>query len=280
MDEGYIKLYRSMTNWEWYSDSNTKAVFLHLLLNANLEETRYMNHVIPKGGLVTGYPALSRQLGISIQSVRTAIKHLKLTNEITVKSTNRFSIVTIVNWEKYQGGKTRLTGKTTDKLTVSQQSTNSQLTTEKEYKNKELKNIKEEIYKEEKSISNSDYEKVQEIFNKTCIFFKPCSVITKTRSDKIKKLLNQFSFEEIKEVFEKANSSGFLQGKNEYGWVASFDWLIEIDNFVKVKEDCFGSSQKIKEPVPEVSKAQNGRNPDFLRLLESESKGKHAGNDS
>ena len=90
----------------------------------------------------------------------------------------------------------------------------------------------------------------------------------------------QQSFEEIKEVFEKANSSSFLQGKNEYGWVASFDWLIEIDNFVKVKEDCFGSSQKIKEPVPEVSKAQNGRNPDFLRLLESESKGKHAGNDS
>ena len=278
MDEGYIKLYRSMTNWEWYSDSNTKAVFLHLLLNANLEETRYMNHVIPKGGLVTGYPALSRQLGISIQSVRTAIKHLKLTNEITVKSTNRFSIVTIVNWEKYQGGKTRLTGKTTDKLTVSQQSTNSQLTTEKEYKNKELKNIKEEIHKEEISINS--YEAVQELFNKICIFFKPCSVITKTRSDKLKILLKQFSIEDIRVVFEKANNSTFLQGKNEYGWVASFDWLIEIDNFVKVKEDCFGSSQKIKEPIPEVSKAQNGRNPDFLRLLESESKGKHAGNDS
>lgn len=278
MDEGYIKLYRSMTNWEWYSDSNTKAVFLHLLLNANLEETRYMNHVIPKGGLVTGYPALSRQLGISIQSVRTAIKHLKLTNEITVKSTNRFSIVTIVNWEKYQGGKTRLTGKTTDKLTVSQQSINSQLTTEKEYKNKELKNIKEEIHKEEISINS--YEAVQELFNKICIFFKPCSVITKTRSDNLKILLKQFSIEDIRVVFEKANNSTFLQGKNEYGWVATFDWLIEIDNFVKVKEDCFGSSQKKKDPVPEASKAQNGRNPDFLRLLESESKGKHAGNDS
>ena len=81
-------------------------------------------------------------------------------------------------------------------------------------------------------------------------------------------------------MFEKANNNVFLQGKNEYGWVASFDWLIEIDNFVKVKEDYFGSSRPIKEQVPEVSKAQNGRNPDFLRLLESESKGKHAGNDS
>lgn len=278
MDEGYIKLFRSMTNWEWYQDANTTRVFLHLLFNANLEETRYMNHIIPKGGLVTGYPKLSEQLNISVQSVRTAFKHLKSTNEITVESTNRFSIVTIVNWEKYQGGKVKPTGKTTVNQTVSQQSTNSQLTTEKEYKNKELKNIKEEIHKEEISINS--YEAVQELFNKTCIFFKPCSVITKTRSDKLKKLLNQFSIENIRVVFEKANNSAFLQGKNEYGWVATFDWLIEIDNFVKVSEDYYGSSQKIKEPIPEVSKAQNGRNPDFLRLLESESKGKHAGNDS
>lgn len=278
MDEGYIKLFRSMTNWEWYQDTNTKAVFLHLLLNANLEETRFMNHVIPKGGLVIGRKRLAADLGISERSVRTALKHLKMTNEVTIETTNRFSIVTIVNWEKYQANSKRVTNKTTSQVTNNRPTSDQQVTTEKEYKNKELKNIKEEIHKEEISIDS--YEAVQELFNKICIFFKPCSVITKTRSDKLKILLKQFSIEDIRLVFEKANSSTFLQGKNEYGWVATFDWLIEIDNFVKVNEDCYGSSQKIKEPIPEVSKAQNGRNPDFLRLLESESKGKHAGNDS
>lgn len=278
MDEGYIKLFRSMTSWEWYQDSNTKVVFLHLLLNANLEETRYMNHVIPKGGLVIGRKRLAADLGITERAVRTALKHLKMTNEVTIESTNRFSIVTIVNWEKYQINPKRVTNKTTNEVTNKRPTSDQQVTTEKEYKNKELKNIKEEIHKEEISINS--YEVVQELFNKTCIFFKPCSVITKTRSDKLKKLLNQFSIENIRVVFEKANNSAFLQGKNEYGWVATFDWLIEIDNFVKVSEDYFGSSRPIKEQVPEVSKAQNGRNPDFLRLLESESKGKHAGNDS
>ena len=278
MDEGYIKLFRSMTNWEWYQDTNTKAVFLHLLLNANLEETRFMNHVIPKGGLVIGRKRLAADLGISERSVRTALKHLKMTNEVTIETTNRFSIVTIVNWEKYQANSKRVTNKTTSQVTNNRPTSDQQVTTEKEYKNKELKNIKEEIHKEEISINS--YEAVQELFNKICIFFKPCSVITKTRSDKLKILLKQFSIEDIRVVFEKANNSTFLQGKNEYGWVATFDWLIEIDNFVKVNEDCYGSSQKIKEPIPEVSKAQNGRNPDFLRLLENESKGKHAGNDS
>ena len=31
LGSGYIKLYRSLLNWEWYDDINTKTVFLHLL---------------------------------------------------------------------------------------------------------------------------------------------------------------------------------------------------------------------------------------------------------
>ena len=277
MDEGYIKLFRSMTSWEWYQDANTTRVFLHLLLNANWEDSRYRGYEIPRGSVVTGLHALSESLGISIKSVRTALKHLKSTGEVTIQTTNRFSVVTIANWEKFQGNIEEGASQTAGQVAHKGQSKGSQGATYKEYK--EIKNIRrEEDIRSDASVP--DMEHVQEIFNKTCLFFKPCTVITKTRSDKIKKLLKQFSFEDVKEVFEKANKTDFLQGKNDRGWSASFDWLIEIDNFVKVKEDYFGSSRPIKEQVPEVSKAQNGRNPDFLRLLESESKGKHAGNDS
>ena len=173
MDEGYIKLYRSMTNWEWYSDVNTKAVFLHLLLNANLEETRYMNHVIPKGGLVIGRKRLAADLGISERSVRTALKHLKMTNEVTIETTNRFSIVTIVNWGKYQTNFKRATNKTTNDLTNNRPTSDQQVTTEKEYKNKEYKNIKEEIDKEDSPSAIPTMDEVQDLCNKTCIFFKP-----------------------------------------------------------------------------------------------------------
>ena len=266
-----------MTSWEWYQDANTTRVFLHLLLNANWEDSRYRGYEIPRGSVVTGLHALSESLGISIKSVRTALKHLKSTGEVTIQTTNRFSVVTIANWEKFQGNIEEGASQTAGQVAHKGQSRGSQGATYKEYK--EIKNIRrEEDIRSDASVP--DMEHVQEIFNKTCLFFKPCTVITKTRSDKIKKLLKQFSFEDIKEVFEKANKTDFLQGKNDRGWSASFDWLIEIDNFVKVKEDYFGSSRPIKEQVPEESKAQNGRNPDFLRLLESESKGKHAGNDS
>lgn len=268
MDEGYIKLFRSMNKWEWYSDVNTKAVFLHLLLNANLEESRFRNHVVPKGSLVIGRKSLSETLGISEQSVRTALNHLKTTNEITIKSTNKFSIVTVVNWEKYQVFEKRLTNKSTNKLTNNQPTTNQQLTTEKEYKNKEYKNIKEEIKEENFPSLITQVEEVRNLYNSICIFFKPCSDITKTRYEKIKLLLSKYTIDEIKDVFEKASKSEFLQGKNERCWKASFDWLIDIDNFVKVKEENYKTTSVYKTDANEGLK--RGYSKEFFEELERE----------
>ena len=143
MEDGFIKLYRSILDWEWYKDTNTKILFLHLLLNANWEDSRYRGHDIPKGSVVIGYTALSKQLGISKQSVRTALSHLKSTGEITLKSTNKFSIVTIVNWEKFQGGSsaanTQSNTQANTQLTYNQHSTNT-IKEIKKLRNKEIKN--------------------------------------------------------------------------------------------------------------------------------------------
>ena len=251
-----------MTDWEWYQDSNTKAVFLHLLLNANWEDYRFKGYEIPKGSVVVGRRKLSRDLNISEKSVRTALKHLKSTNEVTIKTTNKFSIVTIVNWDKYQGRDIK--GGQQDGQQDGQQLANNWPTTGHNIRNKEIKNIRrEEDIRSDASVP--DMEHVQEIFNKTCIFFKPCSVITKTRSDKIKKLLKQFSFEDVKEVFEKANSSVFLQGKNDQGWVATFDWLIEIDNFVKVKEGNYKNREE-KKSSTDIYRDYKHSNYDFEAL--------------
>lgn len=138
-DNGYIKIYRSMLDWEWYDDTNTKMVFLHLLLNANWKESKYHGFDVPKGGLVIGLESLAETLGISVQSTRTSLNHLKSTGEITIKSTNKFSIVTIANWEKFQGSDDEINKQINKQLTNNQQTTNKQLTTEEEYKNKRIK---------------------------------------------------------------------------------------------------------------------------------------------
>lgn len=129
--EGWIKLHRQMTKWEWYKDSNTFKLFIHLLLLANHEENQWQGQVIKRGQLITSVNHLAEECGISTQNVRTSLKKLKSTHEITSKATNKYTLVTIENYDKFQGEVIEITHEPTSKLTINQQTTNKQLTTNK-----------------------------------------------------------------------------------------------------------------------------------------------------
>lgn len=102
MNEGYIKFYRKFTKWEWYQDTNTKSLFIHLLLLANFERKEWKGIIVERGQLITGRKKLARELNMSEQQIRTSLSRLQSTSNLTIKSTNRYSLITIVNWEKYQ----------------------------------------------------------------------------------------------------------------------------------------------------------------------------------
>ena len=99
---GFIKLHRKLVAWGWYQDYVVKGVFLHLLLTANFKPTPWKGRVLEEGQVVVGAQKLADELGFSRQQVRTALDKLKSTNEITIEATNRYSVITIVNWREYQ----------------------------------------------------------------------------------------------------------------------------------------------------------------------------------
>lgn len=134
-NNGHIKLFRQMLDWGWYGDTNTVRVFLHILLRANYKESEYLGHKIGAGECVFGRKAWSEELGLSEQQIRTAISHLKSTNEIRVRATNKFSIITVVKWELWQIEEGLNDHRTTNKPTNKQPTTNQQPTTSKESKN-------------------------------------------------------------------------------------------------------------------------------------------------
>lgn len=103
MRSGYIKLHRSIIEWEWYGDANTCRVFLHLLCTANYEVSKYMGRTIERGQAVFGRKKMAEELHLTEDQIRTAVEHLKSTSEITIETTNKFSIATIANYSKYQG---------------------------------------------------------------------------------------------------------------------------------------------------------------------------------
>ena len=99
---GFICLYRQITQWEWYKNPNTFRLFIHLLLMANYTDGRFEVEIIKRGEFVTSLPSLADQTSLTIQQARTALDHLKSTGEITDRKTNRYRVITIVNYDRYQ----------------------------------------------------------------------------------------------------------------------------------------------------------------------------------
>lgn len=97
----YLKIYRKMLDWEWYEDTNCVRVFLHLLLRANWEDSEYKGTPVPRGAVATGRKALSDQLGLSEREVRTVLKRLAKCKSIDQQSTNRFSIISVCEFDTY-----------------------------------------------------------------------------------------------------------------------------------------------------------------------------------
>ena len=100
--EGWIKLHRKITTWEWWDDHNTTRLFVFIITQANHKEKKWQGNTIKRGEFITSYPKMAAMTGLSIKQIRTSISHLKKTGEVAVKSTNQFTKVIVENYSLYQ----------------------------------------------------------------------------------------------------------------------------------------------------------------------------------
>lgn len=98
----YIKLHRKFLEWEWYRNEHTKNLFIHCLLKANWKESKFEGNVIQRGSFVSSIDILANETGLTSDEVRTAIKHLISTGELTKQSTNKYTLFSVVNYDLYQ----------------------------------------------------------------------------------------------------------------------------------------------------------------------------------
>ena len=116
LEAGYIKLWRSLLKWEWYSDANVSRLFIHLLLTANYEDTTWRGETIHRGQRLTSVAKLAEETGLTTKEVRTALGKLTRTNELTIRTTNKYSVITIEKYGSFQSpddGEGKQTGKQT-----------------------------------------------------------------------------------------------------------------------------------------------------------------------
>ena len=110
---------------------------------------------------------------------------------------------------------------------------------------KEKREKKKTIDSKESS-SSSQIDTFLTLYHEICTSLPKVRSLTDKRKKAIKTLLSKISLEEIKEAFEKVESTPFLKGENDRGWKATIDFLVKHDNLVKILEGFYDAPNQNK----------------------------------
>ena len=186
-DAGYVKVHRSFLNWEWHDLPVMVSVFMHCLLLANWETKHWHGVQVDRGSFITSTVKLSETCGLCRQTVSECLKRLQETGELTVKSTAKYTLITVNNYDRYQDEKPApVNSPVNSPVKKINSKVNSKVDTTKEVKNIKKK---EEIYIV-----------VQYLNEKTSSSFKPTSDKTQRL---IQARLNEgFTVDDCKKVID------------------------------------------------------------------------------
>jgi len=267
---GWIKLHRKFLEWEHYGNRNVKDLFLHLLLSAAHDDIEVGGITVKRGQVLTTVRQLAKDLGMTIQQVRTAMKKLQATGEIKVqvtelltellteplteviteqvteRITGKRSVVTICNFGCYQDVKKGHQQSHQQSLQQSLQQSHQQSL---QQSNQQIinKKILKKKNKKEKSITNvidtkkekkTDAAAVMTFFNRSMEGRRiPCiKSVANMRLEMLQARIAEHGIDAVYEAITNAAASSFLNGRNDRGFIATFDWIVRPNNFPKVLE--------------------------------------------
>lgn len=141
---GWVKLHRKMLdNPIIMKDAEHLAVWMYLLLNATHAEYPALfkgkKITLQPGQLITGCISIGNQLSISESKVRRTLNDFIIDGQIDRQTSNKNSLITVLNWDLYQN----FDGQDDSQVTDKRRTSDGQVTTNK--KNKNVKNEKNVI---------------------------------------------------------------------------------------------------------------------------------------
>ena len=168
-------------------------------------------------------------------------------------------VITIPNWSKHQTldayekrkarDRERVAKKRAEQRALAEMSPDSRRTVGgqspdvaplEEEREEEEEKEKEEERERDKRVN---FQLIAEMYNETCVSFPRIRSLSESRKKAIKARLNTYTVEDFKLLFEKAEASDFLKGKNKRNWSATFDWLIQDSNMAKVLDGNYDTKE-------------------------------------
>lgn len=251
LQNGYVKIYRSLLNWEWFKDVNTMHLFIYCLIKANFKEKNYQGIKINRGQFMTSFDRMTVETGLSKSKIRTAIKHLILTQELTQTSYRQYSIITVNKYNDYQKDNINISTPLTHQshtFDTPLTSTNNEKNDNNE-KNVYLCNGKTKIdpyVNPIKKFFAHEYEKI--FHSRARLSNSMCNRLIELNSD-----IEDFK-ETIPIVLKKLKDIKFKYNDNTTH-KATLPWLLKDDNYFKVLEGQFDKQKDdLEEFYNEMSK--------------------------
>ena len=99
---GYIIISKKLLKWEWIDDPMMLSLWINLLLKANYEDKKWHGVVIERGQFVTSLGKLAKEVGITMQALRTRLDRLQEGGCINKQTTNKYTTITICKYDEYQ----------------------------------------------------------------------------------------------------------------------------------------------------------------------------------
>lgn len=125
MQEGYIKLYRCILDCSWSKQPDFVAVWVYCLLRANYNPAEIVTrggsavHLEP-GQFITSREQISLQTGVQESKVERILKVFKSEQQIEQENKGKFRVISITNWNKYQGREQQIEQQTNSKRTANE----------------------------------------------------------------------------------------------------------------------------------------------------------------
>jgi len=147
MNEGYIKTWRKCLDSGMLKNKNLWAFWSWCLLKASYKKRKktigYQEIILEPGQFVFSRKMASAELCMTDREIRTCMASLENSEKVTIKSTNKFSIITIINWGIYQSNENENDQQNDQRPTNNRPTTSETYKEDKIYKKQEGKEGKE-----------------------------------------------------------------------------------------------------------------------------------------
>jgi len=196
MDTGWVKIHRKLLENPIMHKPAYLSLWVTLLLRANHKENKMIWNnnimVIKEGQFITGRDVLSKQTGIHPSTIDRILNYFENEQQIEQQTTNKFRLITIVNWKTHQDTNIKMNNqRTTSEQPVN---TNKNAKNAKNVKN-DNKNTSEINSPEDSKNINEVISSFKDINGEFQNFFK-----NKTQRESALYLVNKYTLQKVKKA--------------------------------------------------------------------------------